>query len=544
MSVMNEIFAAPNAGSSPEISGSLPLASVESFAEEERSLLRDRCRLVFALGLIISLILIVLARGVIDRPQLPANLLERWESVLDLAHLASFTLALGSLYLGAPSVKRLQLTAFAVLAVSVVLVVFSMGVITPDYPPALMVSLLLFIPAAVIPWRVSYQAVLGIIAAATPALAQMLSYGLLPEAESYWAARGGSAAFWNQVTVMTVGLIILAATSVLVTHTLYGLHRKARQAKRLGNYLIERELGKGGMGEVFIARHARMVRPSAVKVLRATGAFDADALARFEREVQVSSSLTHPNTITIYDYGRAERGTFYYAMEYLEGLDLKRLVERFGPLRPARTVYLLAQVCGSLAEAHAMGIVHRDLKPANIFVTQRGRLVDFVKVLDFGLARQVRTRGDDGLTKTGLILGTPEYMAPEAVQNSDQIDTRADIYGLGAVAYFLLTGRPPFQSDSAVQLLIDHLKTPPRPPSELTELTIPPDLEEIILRCLAKRPEDRFQTAEELERALGVVPFDEPWTRETARAWWQLHLDAFRPVLYESRPSGTAAAEV
>lgn len=541
---MNEIFANPNAGSLSEISGSLPLASRETFADEERSLLRDRCRLVFVLGLIISLILIVLSRSVIARPQLPANLLEQWESVMDPAHLASFVLGLGSLYLGTPSVKRLQLTAFAVLVINVVLIVFSMGVIVPDYPPALTVSLMLFIPAAVIPWRVSYQAVLAFIAAITPALAQMLSYGLLPEAESYWAARGGSTAFWDQVTVMTVGLIILAATSVLVTHTLYNLRRKTRHAKRMGNYVIERELGKGGMGEVFVARHNRMVRPSAVKVLRPSAAFDAESLARFEREVQVSSSLTHPNTITIYDYGRASSGTFYYAMEYLEGLDLKRMVDRFGPLRPARTVYLLTQVCGSLAEAHAKGIVHRDLKPANIFLTQRGGLADFVKVLDFGLARPVQATGDEGLTKTGGILGTPEYMAPEAVQEGVQIDTRLDIYALGAVAYFLLTGRPPFQSDSIVQLLIDHLKTQPQPPSEFTELTIPSDLDEIILRCLAKRPDDRFQTAEELETALEAIRFDEPWTRKEASEWWKLHLLASQPVPDETGPSGAPASEV
>ncbi len=522
---MNEIFASPSVDSLSEITGSLPLASRETFADEECSLLRDRCRLVFVLGLIISLILIVLSRGVIARPQLPASLLEQFESVLDLAHVVSFALGLGSLYLGTPSVKRLQLTAFAVLVINLFLMVLGVGVIAPDYPPALTVSLMLFIPAAVIPWRVGYQAVLAFIAATMPALAQILSYGLMPEAEAYWEARGGSAAFWDQVTVMTVGLIILAATSVLVTHTLYNLRRKTRQAKRLGNYHIQKELGKGGMGEVYVAQHNRMVRPSAVKVLRPSAALDGEALARFEREVQVSSSLTHPNTITIYDYGRASSGTFYYAMEYLEGLDLKRIVERFGPLKPARTVYLLKQVCGSLSEAHTRGIVHRDLKPANIFLTQRGGLADFVKVLDFGIARPVRAGSDGGLTKTGGILGTPEYMAPEAVQEGIEIDTRVDIYALGAVAYFLLTGRPPFQSDSIVQLLIEHLKTEPRPPSEVTELTIPSDLEEIILRCLAKSPDDRFQTADELESALTAIRFDEQWTRKEAGEWWNLHLD-------------------
>lgn len=487
--------------------------------------MRNRCRLVFGLGFVISLILIVLSRTLISRPPLSANLLERWESVLDIVHVASFALALASVYLGTPGIRRLQLTAFAALAANAVLVVFSMGVITPDYPPAFAVSLLLFIPAAVIPWKVSYQAVLGLVAAIAPVLAQTGSYAFLPEAEQYWASRGGSSAFWEQLTVMTATLLILAATAALVTHTLYNLRRKVQRAKRLGNYIIERELGKGGMGEVFVARHARMVRPTAVKVLRASGTIDAPALARFEREVQVSSSLTHPNTITIYDYGRDNDGTFFYAMEYLEGLDLGRLVERFGPMEPARAVYLLTQVCGSLAEAHARKIVHRDLKPANIFVTQRGDLYDFVKVLDFGLARQVRARGDHDVTETGLILGTPAYIAPEAVEGG-KIDTRADIYCLGAVAYFLVTGVPPFQSPSAVQMLVDHVKTPPRPPSELAECALPPELEQVILRCLRKNPADRFQTANKLEDALRAVPLADLWTPGKARTLWQLHLDS------------------
>jgi hypothetical protein len=421
-----DIFTWPSDELSLSDSDTLPLTSAESFVEEERHLLWSRCRLVFVLGLAISLVLILLSRLVIDRPR------EAWESLLDMTHLASFGLALVSLYWGTPSTRRLQLTAFAVVALNAILVVFSVGVVESDYPPELAVALILFIPAAVIPWRVRYQVALGVIAVASPVLARVLSYVLIPGTRSTIAAWGRDPRFFDELMVTTVTLLILAATSVLVTHTLYSLRRKARRAKRLGNYLIERELGKGGMGEVFVARHARMVRPTAVKVVRVSGTFDEEVLGRFEREVQVSSSLTHPNTITIYDYGRADRNTFYYAMEYLEGLDLKRLVTRFGPVDTPRALYLLRQVCGSLSEAHARKIVHRDIKPANIFLTQRGGLFDYVKVLDFGLARQMRPGTGEGVTKTGVVVGTPEYMSPEAVHGEQPVDTRSDLYGLPA----------------------------------------------------------------------------------------------------------------
>jgi hypothetical protein len=542
MSVTDEIFMHPLGEPDLATSGSLPLTADRSFGEEERALLTGRCRLVFGLGLAISLILILLSRGFIDRPQLAANALERWEAWLDAGHLLSFALAFGLLFIGAPSVRRLQVTAFAVLAVNMVLVVFSMGVISPDYPPELAIALLLFIPAAVIPWRVEYQVSLGAIAVAAPALAQVFSYAFMPEAREYWAGRGGQEAFQNHLVVLAVGLLILAATSVLVTRTLYSLRRKAHKARQLGNYIIERKMGRGGMGEVFVARHARMCRPSAVKVLRVSGSLDLDALARFEREVQVSSSLTHPNTITIFDFGRAGQNTFYYAMEYLEGLDLQRLVQRFGPLGAERTIFLLTQVCGSLAEAHGRHIVHRDMKPANIFLTQRGGLFDYVKVLDFGLAKHVDSGDGEGVTKAGLILGTPEYMAPEAIRDEGRVDTRADLYGLGAVAYYLLTGQPPFQRRTQLQTLVDQVRKTPVPPSEVTEIEIPAELESIVLKCLEKWPEERYQTAEEMDAALRSVPLEETWNLDRAREWWTLHSDVIRPVLYESAPGRGAPA--
>ena len=542
MSVADEIFTHPLGESRSGTTASLPLTADRSFGEEERTLLTSRCRLVFGLGLAISLILILLSRGFIDRPQDAANALEGLETWLDAGHLLSFTLAFGSLFVGTPGVRRLQTTAFVVLSINMVLVVFSIGVIRPDYPPELAIALLLFIPAAVIPWRVGYQLSLAAIGVAAPALAQVFSYAFIPEARDYWAGRGGQDAFQNQLVVTGVGLLILGATSVLVTTTLYSLRRKAHKARQLGSYIIERKMGKGGMGEVFVARHARMCRPSAVKVLRVSGALDLDALARFEREVQVSSSLTHPNTITIFDFGRAGQNTFYYAMEYLEGLDLQRMVQRFGPLGAERTIFLLRQVCGSLAEAHGRHIVHRDMKPANIFLTQRGGLFDYVKVLDFGLAKHVDSGDGKGVTKAGLILGTPEYMAPEAIRDEGRVDTRADLYGLGAVAYYLLTGQPPFQGKTQLQTLVDQVRKPPVPPSAVTEIEVPVELESLVLRCLEKWPAERFQTVEELEAALRAVPLEESWNLDRAREWWMLHSDVIRPVLYESAPGGGTPA--
>jgi serine/threonine-protein kinase len=354
----------------------------------------------------------------------------------------------------------------------------------------------------------------------------MLSHSLVPEAASFWEGRGGPAAFRTHLVWIGVGSAVLSVVSVVVGRTLYSLQRTAHRARRLGNYLVERELGSGGMGEVYRARHAMIRRPTAVKVLRGEVLGTETARARFEREVQLSATLTHPNTITIFDYGRTEEDVFYYAMEYLNGLDLQRLVERFGPLPPERAVHLLLQVCGSLSEAHDRGVVHRDVKPANIFLTERGGICDFVKVLDFGLARSaVEARdGERDLTETGMVVGTPRYIAPESVYGSDRADARSDLYNLGAVAYWALVGRPLFEGSSGAALFVDHVNTDPPAPSEVSELEVPPALDRVVLTCLAKDPADRYASAAELAGALRGVPLDREWTAERAREWWTLHL--------------------
>lgn len=507
----------------------LPFAGETGIEAEETDFFLRRCRLVFALGAVVAPILILVGRLLIDGEPDQIRLLGRWETLADGLHVLSFLLALGSLHIGEPGAARLQRTAFAVLAFNLVLSILNGGLLEPDYPPALLASLMLFIPAAVIPWRLRYQVALAVVAVLTPLLAQVAGFHLHPRADVYWGARGGEGAFWEQTLGTTIGVTVMAVLSVIVTRTLYDLRRSARRAERMGNYTILKKLGSGGMAEVYLAHHARMVRPSAVKVLRLPKEASRETLARFEREIRLASRLTHPHTIAIFDFGRADRETFYYAMEYLEGIDLEAFVRRFGPLPATRTVFVLRQVCGSLAEAHGRGIVHRDLKPSNIFLTTRGGLHDFVKVLDFGLAKQLPVAFDaegsrePDLTGTGQVFGTPTYMSPEQWDDTADVDARADIYSLGGVAYHLLTGRPPFTARSMVRLLTEHARTAPDPPSRVCELDVPSELDAIVLKCLEKRPEDRFPTVEDLERALSAVRFSEPWTRRDARAWWKLH---------------------
>jgi tRNA A-37 threonylcarbamoyl transferase component Bud32 len=315
------------------------------------------------------------------------------------------------------------------------------------------------------------------------------------------------------------------ALALVAVHYFHGLRMRAFQAEQAGSYRLLDKLGEGGMGEVYRARHALLSRPTAVKMLRADQIGSATALKRFEREVRAVSELSHPNTISIYDFGKTEAGRFYYAMEYLEGLDLQKLVERYGPLDPARGVHILDQVLGSLGEAHWRGILHRDIKPSNIFLTVRGRLFDFAKVLDFGLVKEV---GPDpqftaGLTSDGSITGTPLYMAPERFYGDTEVDHRSDLYAVGALAYFLLTGRPVFDVKNPMQALIDHARTPPVPPRD-RGAPISEELEQAILRALEKDPAHRFETAEHFAAALQATPEWGKWSRQSAQLWWSNHL--------------------
>jgi eukaryotic-like serine/threonine-protein kinase len=334
----------------------------------------------------------------------------------------------------------------------------------------------------------------------------------------------------GNILIMHYPDYILVGVAVVISSVYHRLRQQVVRAREMGSYQLEELLGRGGMGEVYRASHRMLARPAAIKLIRpdAVGGGDSEstqlAVKRFRREAEAAANLRSPHTVELYDFGVTEDGTFYFVMELLVGMDLDSLVRKCGPVKPGRVIHILKQVCESLEEAHASGLVHRDIKPANIHVGRLGLRHDFVKVLDFGLVKAAKDTGSDGHsmeTAAGLTPGTPAYMAPEMAMG-ETVDGRTDIYALGCVAYFLLTGRPVFEAESAIRMVAQHLQSEPVPPSRRSELEVPPELDRIILQCLAKRPEDRPQTAAALSKLLEQVPV-EPWGEESAREWWRLH---------------------
>jgi serine/threonine-protein kinase len=331
---------------------------------------------------------------------------------------------------------------------------------------------------------------------------------------------------WDFVPTYLTALIAVVPAKII-----RGLNHQVRRARELGSYRLDEVLGKGGMGEVYRATHQMLARPAAVKLIRAEvlGQSSPDGarviIERFRREAEAAASLRSPHTIGLYDFGAADDGTFFLVMELLDGLDLQSLVERFGPLPPERVAYLLRQACASLEEAHSRGLIHRDVKPSNIFTCRMGLQTDFVKVLDFGLvkAKNEPARRDMMLTAPDATAGTPAYIAPEMVRGDSVIDHRVDIYALGCVAYWLLTGHLVFEAPNAIQLMIAHSQTPPVPPSERIELEIPPAFDAVVLACLAKRADDRPANAAELSRRLAAAVSGEGWTEDKAQRWWNRH---------------------
>jgi serine/threonine-protein kinase len=314
--------------------------------------------------------------------------------------------------------------------------------------------------------------------------------------------------------------VFVVVTCVVISTIIYGLQAEVREARYLGHYVLEHKIGEGGMGEVYRARHGMMRRPSAIKLLRSERASDA-ALRRFEREVQLTARLTHPNTITLFDYGRTRDGIFYYAMELLDGANLQRIVELSGPQPAARVARILSMACGALIEAHGVGVIHRDIKPANLMLCRQGGEYDVLKLLDFGLVKQLSVEGEAQLTGVSTLLGTPQYMAPESILSADSADARSDIYALGAVAYYLLAGADVFDGKSVIELCVQHLHHAPQPLAA-RGLAIPAELEALVLACLEKDPNHRPQSAAELRRKLEACAIA-PWTADDARAWWLKH---------------------
>ena len=320
---------------------------------------------------------------------------------------------------------------------------------------------------------------------------------------------------------------IAAVLAVIPAKIIARLSREVRHARELGSYRLENVIGRGGMGEVHRATHRLLARPAAIKLIRpeflsSRGSTESVVVERFKREAQAAAELRSPNTIELYDFGVAADGTFYFVMEMLDGVDLETLVEEYGPIPAERAVYLVRQAALSLGEAHAHGLVHRDVKPSNIHTTRMGLALDFVKVLDFGLVKALGSRQEVKLTAPQVATGTPAFMAPE-VALAEEADARADLYSLGCVAYWLLTGHLVYEADSPVKMMYRHIEGTPDPPSNRTELPIPPELDAIVLACLEKKPENRPESATDLIRLLDSVPFPEPWTDERAAQWWGRH---------------------
>jgi len=330
----------------------------------------------------------------------------------------------------------------------------------------------------------------------------------------------------SQVVAPEVQSVAITTTAVLASGLasygswiISGLREEVHKAKQLGQYILQEKIGEGAMGIVYRAKHAMLRRPTAVKLLPPEKTGDL-AARRFEREVQLTSELHHPNTVHIYDYGRSADGIFYYAMELLEGIELESLVEDDGPQPPERVAYILRQICGSLQEAHDRGLIHRDVKPANVFLCHLAGMPDVVKVLDFGLVKEL-DRGDRAaLTEVDVIAGTPAYLAPETITDPDEVGPGVDLYALGALGYFLLTGEDVFTGKTVVEVCSHHLHTAPEPPSSRIGRSIDPELEAVILRLLAKDPDDRFASARALARHLAELEVSERWGEPEAERWW------------------------
>ncbi len=370
------------------------------------------------------------------------------------------------------------------------------------------------VPLLIVPW-VFHQ----------PAAVPGFAYGLLKLLGFM------NALLWSMLSV---------ALSTLMSRTIYGLRQQVKAASEIGQYTLEQKIGSGGMGEVWRARHRMLIRPAAVKLVTAEALGSAPGrdpelrLRRFEREARATAGLKSPHTVQLYDFGVTDDGTLYYVMELLDGMDLDTLVQRFGPVPPERAIHLLLQACASLDDAHHNGLIHRDIKPANIIVSRVSAAWDFVKVLDFGLVKLNTARqseGSDHLTNDNVVSGTPGFIAPEVVLGSEA-DHRVDIYALGCVAYWLVTGKLVFEGPKMIKVMYDHVHTPPAPPSLRSEAPIPTELDTLILACLEKDPSRRPASASELEAQLQAIPLTTPWTRERAERWWAENA----PTMSSARP--------
>jgi serine/threonine-protein kinase len=380
--------------------------------------------------------------------------------------------------------------------------------------------LVVFLRTIVVPSTGSRTAIFAVILL-TPMVAASAILPFLTKTEFPLSALVGS------TLLVAVVVVILANVG---SRIIYDLRTQVSAAKRLGSYALGEKIGEGGNGAVYRAHHELLRRPAAIKLIRPERV-DAETLDRFEREVQAMSQLTHPNTVAVFDYGRDPNGIFYYAMEFLDGIDLEKLVRAYGPQPGDRAISILVQACGALQEAHNRGMVHRDIKPANIILCVRGDVPDVAKVVDFGLVKEITAdRGDPN--QTGRIFGTPAFLAPECMTDPEALGPATDLYGLGAVGYFLVTGKFVFEGKNALDICLKHVTTTPRAPTEIVP-GLAPELEAILLRCLAKNPKDRPASAGELATMLRAVPSTSSWSDADAQKWWRERKDG--PVSSESK---------
>lgn len=520
---MSEPGREPASGESPRasrfsLSSILSLGAVPGSPEEVRAFQQRRLSLfvggtaglwAFALGLdLVAALIVGTSREFSSRFALP----EFWLHVVA-------TSALVVLFLFLRSAARASATLNVVDAattslVSVILALIILGTPSRYRPEVFMVlgaTHILVLRACLVPSAGSRTAVLAAVVFSPIVYATYSVHGYLPNAFD------DQPPLAYTVVIVVWALIAIVVTS-LISRILFGLHDAVRRARRLGQYTLGERIGEGGMGVVYRAEHALLRRPTAIKLLPPERA-GAAALSRFEREVQITSRLTHPNTVAVYDYGRTPEGVFYYAMEYLEGLDLEELVRIDGAQPAGRTVHFLRQAAGSLVEAHAHGLIHRDIKPSNLLLCRREFESDFVKVLDFGLVRDLAS-GDPSVTQAGFLAGSPLYMSPEQITDPAAVDARSDLYSLGVVAYELVAGVPPFRGKTVVEVCGHHLHSTPAPPSEALGRPVPASLEALILRCLAKQPSERPANARSFIELLDACEGFMPWTQADAERWW------------------------
>ncbi|MEM8882755.1 MAG: protein kinase [Planctomycetota bacterium] len=407
----------------------------------------------------------------------------------------------------------------------------SVGVFVPDrFDPAPWITL------ALAQWMFARAIYVPSSARRTLTLAGAIGLALIVAVSFFY----GGVMPW-EIALAAISWAVTTGICVAGSRVIYGLRKQVDAAAQLGQYTLEEKLGEGAMGVVYRARHAMLARPTAVKLLM-PDRMGETALARFEREVQMTAQLTHPHTVTIFDYGRTPEGTFYYAMELLEGAALDRIIEVGGPQPAERVAYVMDQVAAALSEAHDHGLIHRDIKPANIILTEQGGEPDVAKVVDFGLVKDVREEDDPNLSSTGAIAGTPFYMAPETILAYQEIDGRTDLYALGAVCYFMLTGEPVFKGRNAGEVCTQHVHAEPVPPSKRCDHHVPSDLESLVLACLAKDPADRPATAGHIRARLWAGGTVRKWNTDRARRWWRRYGDEVKEKATSTEEAGKTIA--